>query len=97
MIYKVGEWGEVTEFTSLTKALKYCKEKNIGPTDDNGLLWLYGTSRKEMDEFRRTNKKFDEEYMRLTYEGRSTQYIWCDVYKKWYDYDKYYDSNEDLD
>jgi len=95
MNYKVGEWGEVTEFSSLTKALKYCKDKNISPTGDNGLLWIHGNSRKEMNDFRINNKHYNEEFVNLVYEGRSKMYVWCSVYKKWEDYNEYFGIEED--
>jgi len=85
MVIELSEWGKkYAEFNTIEEAAEYYKN-NV--EDDEGIIWIVGDSRKEMDAFRVKNKeKINHEFMRLKYKGK-VNWVWCSIDKNWKDLD----------
>lgn len=78
----LSQFGKHTDFSELKDAVRFVKNEKL--TEDDYLIWICGSSRREVDNWIKENEKvFDAESMRLTYKRSNIKYIWCSIYKRW--------------
>lgn len=82
----LSEWGKHSPpFKDIKAAIKHCKKNNLLDGKE-GILWIKGTSRSEMDLWRIENEDvINHEYMRLMYQHtiRGKKWEWCNIFLKW--------------
>lgn len=83
MNFIVSEWGFHTEFSKFDEAVKYCVDNNLTDGED-GVLWINGTSREELEKFMQENK-VDHEYMFIKCIDEPNNWTWCNIEEKWED------------
>lgn len=92
MEFIVSQWGDKSTHSTFKKAKKYCIQHKL--TDgEEGLLWIWGDSQKEVDAWYDKHKiEFDGEYMRLAYQNsKGVKHIFCNAYERWETFKEYFE------
>lgn len=80
----LSEYGKHTTFKTVHAGIKHCTKNNL-LNGEEGVLWIKGANRKEINDWRIMNSYLiGHEYMHLTYETRAgKKWEWDSVFKKW--------------
>ncbi len=91
MKYRLSEYGEHINFTTLADAVNHCEKKSL--TDgEHGRLWLMAKNRGAGYDWIKNNRKsYNGDYMILSYERRGKTYIWDEDSNNWYESEFYWE------
>ena len=84
MKFNVSEWGFTQKFETLEEAINYCHQVNGLTSGEEGLLWISGENRKEL-ELLIQKGILDFDYMRVKHIDAANNWIWDSIDGVWED------------